>query len=110
MGLVGEDHFHTTMLDAFLDLCFQENLPFNTEICNWISGLGIFYDWLIHIETFDYSNFNPVWITSSFSTQFQKRISGSVMARNHIQSYLRKNRDPRVEKAALRIFFVADQP
>lgn len=108
MGIVGEDHFHTPFLDKFIDLCLIENLPLNTELCNWIKSLGIFYAWFLEMESFDYESFKPQWIIPFVSTHFQKRITNSVETKNYVRNYLRYNRNPRVEKAALRIFYLGE--
>lgn len=106
---VGGRTFHTSFLDAYLDLSFQDFVTPDAEMLGWIASLGPFYRWLIEMDNFDFSLFQPDWITMSHPSSFQKRIVGSAKTKTALQEYLKKNKDPRVEKAVIRQIFLQER-
>ncbi len=83
-------------LDQFLDLCYKLNK--DTTAFTELKGIDPYYDWLMNIEGFDYSNFDPGWVADQTVT-FYEHVSKYSVVKKAITDYLKINHDSKVERA-----------
>ncbi len=83
-------------LDQFLDLCLKLNK--DTIAFTELKGIDPYYDWLMNIEGFDYSNFDPEWVADQTVT-FYEHVSKYSVVKKAITDYLKINHDSKVERA-----------
>ncbi|RZK13188.1 MAG: DUF4365 domain-containing protein [Flavobacterium sp.] len=85
-------------LDMLINLCFKNNtLPQKISNLNFF-GFGKYYDWLLDIDNFDYSEFKIDWLdlypTRFYHDEFKKHN----VLKDQLENYLKTNRDERFER------------
>jgi hypothetical protein len=56
-------------LGAIINLSLKFNIDLRSKRFDHFRGFDPYYDWLMDMENFDYSNFDPRWITE-YATSF----------------------------------------
>jgi len=91
------DHaYHYADLDAMLNLWFKFKKGRLPLAFDRFKTIDAYYEWLIGIEDFDYSQFSPKWITEYQTKYFFDHISKSKGTMKAVKAYLRANSSPRV--------------
>lgn len=88
-----------------LNLCFKLQIDTKTLEFDKIRTINEYYYWLTNMETFDYSKFNPKWI-SYYKTKFYfKKIYESKETQNALEKFL-VNKDSKIESDYINIFII----
>jgi len=100
----GNEDNEYPLFDMLMNLCFKYDcLP--SDICQLdFSGFGDYYDWLLDIKNFNYGKFKIGWL-GLYPTKFYfKEFRKYVIVQKTLEDYLRKHRDPRMERIYFDIY------
>lgn len=89
------------LLDQVINIFYKLELPFEKlekYIDYNISSKQEYYNWLMHLDTFDYSKFNPYWLIGNNLKYYVKAFKKSKPLLSHLKKYLRKNYDSEIAK------------
>jgi len=95
-------------LNAIINICFKYNIKMSNENFSHLKGFDFYYDWLIDMENFDYTNFNPRWVSEHPTKYYFERIAQVEIVRQKIYDYLNKIEDPLLTKHYLEIMTLAN--
>ena len=90
-----------TPLDQFFDLCFKFQIE--TSSFTELKGLDPYYDWILDMQGFDYSNFNPSWVGSQ-TVSFHNHARKYDVVKEILVNYLKKKNDEKVGRAFFHMF------
>ncbi|MGB8194057.1 MAG: hypothetical protein WCF67_19135, partial [Chitinophagaceae bacterium] len=85
-------HFSEANIEALnmlLNLAFKFSLDLSDPRFQKFQGLSLYYDWLLNLDSFDYSKFNPEWVLQHQSRHFLKKILSNREVRANIREYLK---------------------
>jgi hypothetical protein len=82
----------------FINLCFKEAIDTKNEQFNFIRKFDKYYEWLLDIDTFDYSKFDPDWITEYGTKFYLKRFSESNILKEELQKCMKKKTSSQVNE------------
>ncbi len=88
----GETYFRT--LNELINLCFKFNIDLAEPKFEKFKGISDYYDWLLDMDGFDYSKFNPQWILEYPTDFYLKEIFKSNRLKIFIKEYLKKTKNP----------------
>lgn len=71
----GEPNERYRDLNLLLNICFKENVDLSDPKFNDLKGINDYYDWLLDMDNFDYSLFEPKWICENATRFFYKRMN-----------------------------------
>ncbi|MDX2361580.1 MAG: hypothetical protein QNK23_12290 [Crocinitomicaceae bacterium] len=78
-------------IDKFINVVFSLNISLNQEYKKRISRVNRYYKWLTDMEGFDYSHFNPTWI-SEYQTRFYfRRMSQSSKLKSQLEKFIQSD-------------------
>jgi hypothetical protein len=102
--IFGQPSDRVNQVNDFINLCFK--LDFNTKSDNFkaLRETSPYYDWLLDMENFDYSNFKPDWIGEYVTRHYFKRIANNDKVRDALESYLKDEVNTSMEKLYYNIF------
>lgn len=78
-------------LNELLNVCFKKNVDTTTADFKRLHGYSPYYDWLLDMDHFDYSGFDPLWVNQYQTSHYFNKIFGNEKCREHIRKYLEKN-------------------
>lgn len=88
-------------LDQTINIFYKLELPLGElkKYINYnVSSKKEYYNWLLHLDTFDYSKFNPYWLIGNNLRYYIKVFKKSKPLLNYLKKYLRKNYDSEIAK------------
>ena len=88
-------------LDQVINIFYKLELPFEKlekYIDYNISSKKEYYNWLLHLDTFDYSKFNPYWLIGKNLKYYVKAFKKSKPLLNYLKKYLKNNHDSEIAK------------
>ncbi|SKC47475.1 PIN domain-containing protein [Ohtaekwangia koreensis] len=91
-------------INDLINLCFKNKVDTSSSTYEPIRNLGEYYRWLLNMDSFDYSKFEPEWI-GEYQTKFYfKQIANSVRTKEFLESFLSNNSNEEIEKLYYSIF------
>jgi hypothetical protein len=85
-------------LGAIINLCFKYKIDLKGERFSHLKRYDPYYDWLMDMEDFDYSQFNPRWISEYPTTYYFNRMEKVKGIQEKVHEYLKKHNDPLLMK------------
>lgn len=88
-------------LDQVINIFYKLELPFEKlekYIDYNVSSKKEYYNWLLHLDTFDYSKFNPYWLIGKNLKYYIKAFKKSKPLLNYLKKYLKNNHDSEIAK------------
>jgi hypothetical protein len=91
-------------LGAIINLCFKYHIDLKGERFCHLKGFDLYYDWLMDMDNFDYSKFNPRWINEYPTIHYFDQIKKHEVVRQKVFEYLKNNNDPLLKNNYLKCF------
>jgi hypothetical protein len=85
-------------LSHLINLCYKNDLDLNVEEFQKYRGITDYYDWLLDMQNFDYSRFNPEWVLEYQTDFYIKKIFSCSPAVRSIKDYLKKTKNPKISE------------
>lgn len=93
------------VLDGIFNVIFKYNLSLSDSRFVKFVGISNYYDWLLDIDSFDYSKFNPYWIDGYGSKYYYSYMKKhEQVLKREVQKHIIKNHDERLKKIFYTIF------
>ncbi|WP_428657483.1 PIN domain-containing protein [Runella sp.] len=96
-------------LDNLLNLCFKLNINTNSASFQKFAKISDYYEWIIDMDNFDYSKFNPEWILHFQTLHYSIRMSKSRNLKRALVKYLRDNTHSGIEKRLIEITYYSKE-
>lgn len=89
-------HGEITMrkVNELMNLLFKNNHLLPVSNRTDLVGISPYYDWLLNMEDFDYSRFDPLWIIQYVTKYYMERIFSVLKVRTMVKEYLKHNHQP----------------
>jgi hypothetical protein len=100
-GRAYENHY----LDKILMLCFRFNIDTAQQEFQKFKLLHPYYEWVIDMEGFDYTKFEPEWVLSHRIMPYYKKMAKSKKLRSALLSYIRNNYHAGIEQVLIKITY-----
>lgn len=71
-AFTGKRDHRNYRLDQLIKLSYKYNIDLQTESMQFLCGNITYYEWLMNIETFDYSKFKVYWILECVDSDYYK--------------------------------------
>lgn len=96
-ALMGNKNKRFPHIGALLNLSFK--LGKNTASGEFqdFKGIDPYYDWLMDMANFDYSKFDPKWITEYDTTHYVAEMKKHPIIRDKVLSFLKENSDKQLQ-------------
>ncbi|MDP3393872.1 PIN domain-containing protein [Sediminibacterium sp.] len=93
-AFVRKPFFHDMVLDKYCNFYFKYNITMPADIREAMILLDPYYAWLLDMDTFDYSQFNPEWVKNHFTLYFKLKYRQSKVLQKHwLEAILQNNGD-----------------
>lgn len=96
-------------LDNLLNLCFKLNINTNSTSFQKFTKISDYYEWIIDMDNFDYSKFNPEWILHFQTLHYSIRMSKSKNLKRALVKYLKDNTHSGIEKRLIEITYYSKE-
>lgn len=100
--------YQNNYLNELLNLCFKYNLDTASKEFEKLKKVHPYYEWIIDMDNFDYSKFDPDWVLNYQTIFYIRKMSKSVQLKNALVSFLKNNNHTRVERLLIRITYFAN--
>lgn len=90
-GWFGNAYFHDRRVDQFFNYYFKFKVELPDHLGERLKGFDPYYDWLLDMEKFDYSKFNPLWLRNHFSYHYKLQYRKSRKLKSFLQSYIKEH-------------------
>lgn len=91
----GYGYYDNIMLGQIINLAFKYNLEFSDELKKLIKKshpkYSNYYSWLMNIDGFDYSNFDPYWMLEYQTIYYFERFKKSETLKKELAQCLKEN-------------------
>lgn len=95
--------YQVNYINELLNICFKYNIKTNTNRFHKFKQINQYYEWLVDMDNFDYSNFDIEWIVAYDTVYFNRQISKSKKSIAYLLDYLKTNKDRRIADALVEI-------
>ena len=85
-------------LDMLINMCFKFNIDTKAIDFDRFRSLNNYYRWLLDMKDFDYSLFDPKWVSYYGSKHYFEEMSKHEIIRVKIKQYLKSQIDPQLER------------
>ncbi len=75
-------------LSELLNLAFKESIPTNSSLFKRFFGISEYYDWLLDMDNFDYSDFIPEWVLEYQTCFYLQKIFSNKKCKMAIEKHL----------------------
>lgn len=99
----GRYEYQISYLNELLNICFKNNLKTNTFRFQKFKKINNYYEWLVEMDNFDYTNFDIEWIVAYDTVYFNRQMSKSKETISFILEYLKNKRDRNISDALIEI-------
>ncbi|MBX2981634.1 MAG: DUF4365 domain-containing protein [Flavobacteriales bacterium] len=103
-AMSGEKDKRRPMLDMFINLCFKEGIDLRHEKFSVLRGFDSYYDWLLDMSGFNYSQFNVKWVAAHQTVHYLNEIRKHGIIKDMLSEYLKNRRDPQMERAFFNLY------
>jgi len=91
VNLFGKEIQYDSILSDFINICLKFEYSFkNAAFNNLYNRTSEYYKWLLTIDTFDYSKFNPEWIIEDNSKYFHEYYYNSLPLKESLEYHIKK--------------------
>jgi len=80
-------------------------MQINVNTLQKLKNINGYYKWLLGLEEFDYSEFDPNWITLYKTRFFFNHMSKSKKLHKYLKDYLKKNQNSKIADVFFKIFY-----
>ncbi len=98
-----KDRIHVRNLNEVFNLTFKYNLPIDCKFDQFRS-IDPYYEWLIDLDSFDYSKFEVEWINKYDTKHYYAHYKKSSVLRKYLKSYLKNNVDDIIQRTYFSIY------
>jgi hypothetical protein len=91
--------------NQLLNMCFKFGIETKQSEFNVIASIHPYYKWLLDMESFNYSKFNPEWTLLYKTNYYYKAMSKSEKLIKALRKYLDKQRHDGIEHILLKITY-----
>lgn len=91
-------------LNSIINLCFKFDIDTTISEFNKSKELDEYYKWLLDMDNYDYSKFQPLWINEYVTKYYSKKIGKSRHVKVAMEEFLKKNFDSKIESIYLNIY------
>lgn len=91
-------------VNDFLNMVFKLDLDTTADRFEPIRELGTYYEWLLNMENFDYTKFDPYWLSEYKTRYYFRRIAGTLKVREEMESKLQAESIIDLEKQYYSVF------
>lgn len=95
-------------LNMFIDLCFKYEIDLTNSKYHLLRGINDYYDWLLDMKNFDYTKFNPKWVSEYKSAFYISNIQKFPIIKAQMFSFLQSNINNTLERDFVLFFGNAD--
>jgi len=99
-----KDFYNDGRVDGFVNYMAKFKLAIDPEWKTHIMGLDHYYKWLLDMEQFDYSGFNPEWPFNYYTKYYKEMYKNSDALKVFLRKYCRDTSDVRMLKFYLDLF------
>jgi hypothetical protein len=103
-AFTGVDDNRFDSVNALINLCFKFDIDICTEEFKPFKTLDIYYEWLIDMDNFDYSKFQPKWIGEYSTKYYYKKIHDNKLVKDKIDEIIKDKFDAELERDYLNIY------
>ncbi len=96
-SLMGSKDRRFPHIGAVFNLAFKLNKDTASKTFRDFKGIDPYYDWLMDMEAFDYSKFNPRWINEYDTIHYINEMKKHSKVRTYVSEYLKKNTDKHLQ-------------
>ena len=93
-GIFTNSEIKNESLNHLINLSLKNKIKLNTGTYNKFLGLSRYYDWLLNMNGFDYTEFNPIWILEYNTIFYLKSIFKCKKVKAHLSNYFREDKEP----------------
>lgn len=101
----GNEERNVARLDQLLNICFKYDINLKLRQIARMKIIGAYYNWLLNMDRYDYSDFSFEWVTRYGTDYYYKAMAKSKKLNAVVVNYLRTNSDPTLERALIKITF-----
>jgi hypothetical protein len=106
--LFGREGQRFEQVNMLINLCFKLEIDLKQSIFDPIRTIDPYYEWLLDVDNFDYSKFNPLWVKEYETLFYIERYRSSENLRKALVSFLDVNQgNLTVHKAYFKIYVKA---
>jgi hypothetical protein len=102
VSLFGNDYMVSSINDL-INLCFKQKIDLTDSKFDNIRRYSDYYEWLLNMDGFDYSRFNPEWTCQYPTLYYYREMSKSPNLIAALAEYLKENGNGQIEKILLKI-------
>lgn len=106
---INKEEYQIGYVDKLLNLCFKYNIDTSIKEIQKLKQIHPYYNWLINMDIFDYSKFDPEWVLNYQTSYYVKRMSKSYPLKQALISFLRHNNHYRIERLLIKITYFIDK-
>jgi hypothetical protein len=89
--------YFDSRLDHFINFCWKFQLELSPEFCAKASSLSTYYKWLCDLDNFDYSKFDPQWLSHHFSLFYKRQFRKSLPLKEAVFEIIKDNPDKHLQ-------------
>lgn len=89
-------------LNQFINLSYKVEVDLSVQ--EEFKGIDPYYDWLLDLDGFDYSKFDPKWICEYPTKFYYDEFRKYKMIRKALETYLSNNKDEKISQTYFDIF------
>jgi hypothetical protein len=102
--ILENDNFIYFDLNRLIDLAFKFNIDIMREDIQQFTSTSPYFEWLLDMETFDYSKFEIIWVLEYPSIHYFKRMKAVSIISQKIRNELDNNYSKRLGQVYLKYF------
>jgi hypothetical protein len=85
-------------LNEILNLAFKYDIDLSAVEFTKFAGISDYYDWLLNMDEFDYSKFEPLWILAYQTDIYKNKIFTNDKVKEYLKKWLRKTKHPYISE------------
>lgn len=100
----GKDYLNY-YLNELLNLCFKAQIDMNNQDFEKLKKIHPYYEWLLDMNSFDYSKFDSEWVLTYETSYYLKQMAKSNALKEALVSFLKENNHYKIERLLIRITY-----
>ncbi|MCF6407515.1 PIN domain-containing protein [Chitinophaga filiformis] len=101
---LSKSHYTNQTIDSYLNFVFKENYDLPQEVIAALVDLGPYYDWLLHLDTFDYVKFDYRWLYNYWTIYYRARYKASTALKRCLLDIIRKQPQSNAQGVFMNIY------
>lgn len=103
-AFINKDERRFDSVNMLINLCFKVGIDLSQEVFDPIRAIDPYYKWLMNLNNFDYSKFNPFWVLEYDTSYYNSKFRQCSNLRKALISYLKNNRNRKLQSAYFSIY------